>query len=490
MYRSLLLACIFLATNIHAQTKSRNKSAIVYGISLEASTQAQQIKKIANTNEALNENANVVINVDASSAAQKMDGAGGAFNEVGWSALQSLPEAQKSEVLQNLFSLKQGAALRFNRIPIGASDFAKNAYSLDDLVNDWHLQHFSIERDEHCLIPYIKAAQAVNPAMKFHASPWSPPGWMKTNGKQTGGGELLSDERTLQTHANYLVRFLQSYQQKGITVNRLCPQNEPLVSGSYPACKIPADVYGRVLKNYIIPAVQKAHLSTAVWAGTFNYWRAETRAHFDGILADSLLAKQIQGVSFQYSNMGWVKEYRTKYPHLPMQFSESECYNGANSYEEVCRDFQDFVAYTRMGSGLFTFWNMVLPEPHKSTWGWKQNSLVIIDTASKTITYEPSFALAKMIGRFVPEGAVYMNATVVKGEDLIGPLSFEPKDCVKFMNTQQTGGTQIAAFQQPNGKVSLLLLNQGKEAVAIINVGKKQYTVALPAKMLVAVETK
>ena len=81
-------------------------------------------------------------------------------------------------MLQNLFDTKTGAALRFNRIPIGSSDFARNAYSLDGVTNDWKLKHFSIERDEGCLIPYIKSAQAVNPEMKFHASPWSPPGWM------------------------------------------------------------------------------------------------------------------------------------------------------------------------------------------------------------------------------------------------------------------------------------------------------------------------
>ena len=47
-------------------------------------------------------------------------------------------------MLQNLFDTKTGAALRFNRIPIGSSDFARNAYSLDGVTNDWKLKHFSI----------------------------------------------------------------------------------------------------------------------------------------------------------------------------------------------------------------------------------------------------------------------------------------------------------------------------------------------------------
>ena len=30
------------------------------------------------------------------------------------------------------------------------------------------------------LIPYVKAAQAVNGNIRFWASPWTPPTWMKT----------------------------------------------------------------------------------------------------------------------------------------------------------------------------------------------------------------------------------------------------------------------------------------------------------------------
>ncbi len=42
------------------------------------------------------------------------------------------------------------------------------------------MEHFSIARDEMALIPYIKAAQAVKDDIKFWASPWTPPPWMKT----------------------------------------------------------------------------------------------------------------------------------------------------------------------------------------------------------------------------------------------------------------------------------------------------------------------
>ena len=42
---------------------------------------------------------------------------------------------------------------------------------------------FSIARDSMRLIPYIKAAQAMKPNIRFWASPWTPPMWMKTGYK-------------------------------------------------------------------------------------------------------------------------------------------------------------------------------------------------------------------------------------------------------------------------------------------------------------------
>lgn len=461
-------------------------SCTVKQISLAPATEPQQLRLFTPTVYPAKE---ITIDINLS-AQQEMDGTGGSFNELGWVALSALPAKERKNLLRNLFDVKQGAALRFNRIPIGASDFATSAYSLDDSTNDWALNYFSIKRDEGCLIPYIKAAQSYNQQMKFHASPWSPPGWMKTNGKQTGGGELLSDDRTLQAHANYLVKFLQAYQLHNINVNRLCPQNEPLVAGNYPGCKIPAALYAKSVQQFIVPAVKSSGLPVEVWAGTFNYWRADTREHFDGLIKEEEMVKSVNGFSFQYSNMQWVKEFTTKYPDMPLQFSESECYNGKNLLEEALRDFQDFAAYTRAGTKLFTFWNMVLPEPHKSTWGWMQNSLVVIDTVAKKVTYQPSYALAKMVGYAVQPGSRYVTATITKGEELIGALQYKPKDAVNFMETGLSNGEQVVAFVKKNGNVIVMLYNHGEEINAVIQTGKSKTTTVLPAKSLVLVEVK
>src|SRR6187551_3221106 len=123
-------------------------------------------------------NADVTVN-DAATA-QTWQGFGGAFNEMGWSYLSMLSDADRDKALQLLFGA-DGARFAFGRIPIGASDYAMSRYTLDDVASgtDTSLASFSIERDKDKLIPFIKAAQKVKGNIRFWASPWTPPTWMK-----------------------------------------------------------------------------------------------------------------------------------------------------------------------------------------------------------------------------------------------------------------------------------------------------------------------
>jgi len=52
------------------------------------------------------------------------------------------------------------------------------------------LAKFSLDRDGQKLIPYIKAAQGVKSDIRFWASPWTPPVWMKTGYKTAQAGKL------------------------------------------------------------------------------------------------------------------------------------------------------------------------------------------------------------------------------------------------------------------------------------------------------------
>jgi glucosylceramidase len=78
---------------------------------------------------------------------------------------------------------------------MGSSDFSVADCSYDDVPpgeSDPELSHFTIDRDRQYILPDLPEALAVNPRLKIIASPWSPPGWMKTSGSMIGGTLLPS----------------------------------------------------------------------------------------------------------------------------------------------------------------------------------------------------------------------------------------------------------------------------------------------------------
>ena len=180
--------------------------------------------------------------------AQKWEGFGGAFNELGWKYLTALGATDQAKALDLLFG-SDAAHFGIGRIPIGASDYAIPRYTDEETAGDT-AEHFSITQDMMYLIPYVKAAQEVNSSLRFWASPWTPPTWMKTfSGSANGiscahrrdssnfdGGCMNATSANLTAFANYFASWVQAYGAQGITIDTLAPQNEPDYAQGYPSC--------------------------------------------------------------------------------------------------------------------------------------------------------------------------------------------------------------------------------------------------------------
>src|ERR1700761_392473 len=113
--------------------------------------------------------------LDAATKSPAMEGFGACFNELGWTSLSALSESDRDAVMSELFDPHAGARFSYCRMPIGANDYAREAYSYDETDGDFTMQHFSIGHDMDTLVPFIQAAKKHQPALKLWASPWSPP---------------------------------------------------------------------------------------------------------------------------------------------------------------------------------------------------------------------------------------------------------------------------------------------------------------------------
>ncbi|KAJ7875298.1 glycoside hydrolase [Mycena olivaceomarginata] len=151
-------------------------------------------------------------------------------------------------LLNYMFSPTDGAnaaGINYIRVPLGASDFSANLYSFDDASGDTSFNSFNIGKAPSYLYSVLKDIQSVNPVLKVHILPWSPPGWMKTTGTMNGGS--LSSQY-VSIYANYLLKCLQGFKSEGITsLYAISIQNEPQNSQtSYPTTSMTVAVHAQV----------------------------------------------------------------------------------------------------------------------------------------------------------------------------------------------------------------------------------------------------
>ena len=154
---------------------------------------------------------------------QTVFGFGGAFTEASALNYMSLDAAGRRRVIDMLFG-RDGLRYNYCRVCINSSDFAKDRYIYTE-DGDCTLSSFSIERDKKAVIPFIKdALAACGGKMTLFASPWSPPGYMKTSGSMTGG--RLKPE-CYRLWAEYILKFISEYEKEGVAISAVTAQNEP-----------------------------------------------------------------------------------------------------------------------------------------------------------------------------------------------------------------------------------------------------------------------
>ncbi|ANQ51166.2 hypothetical protein MY04_3822 [Flammeovirga sp. MY04] len=394
---------------------------------------------------------------------QTIEGIGGAFNEIGGEALSSLSEEQQQEVMENLFHPKN-AGFTFCRTAIGSSDFGLDAYSYSNTPNDIEMKDFSIERDQKYVLPYIKKALDVQPDLLVFASPWSPPAWMKTNASMTGltktPNHLKEDKKVYQAYANYFVKYIKSYQQAGVNIDRICVQNENDANTKYPSCVMPSQQMIELSTKYILPTFKKEKVKTKVFAGTFR-----TAEQLDLIEFLTLKeANKLAGVGIQYTNPSVITDAIKMNPSLMMFHTEGHCYNGKNSIEEAGHRLEEVAKYINSGVSNFCYWNMILNETTESGWDWPQNSLINIDRKQKTIRYNPDYNAMYIISKFIQPGDVRVASNSQRPMITVKDKSGNMK--VIIQNTDQ----QEAVYRiHINGKTKKVILPQQSIVAMVIS---------------------
>lgn len=386
---------------------------------------------------------------------QTIDGFGGCFNELGWAALAKLPDADRERAIQALFS-EDGCAFTLARIPIGASDFALDAYSLADTPGDLELKHFSIARDQKHLIPYIRAAMQVRPTLQCWASPWSPPAWMKTNDNYSKGS-LKWEPAILRSYAHYFARWVEAYRGEGINIYAIAPQNEPNIASPYPTCLWTGPQLGEFIADYLGPTLRERNANVELWLG-LNGDPPEhgnnPNARLLSVLSDPKASSFLTGIAFQYDSRTQIGLAYELFPDKKLMQSETECFAGNNNWADAQRLFGHIKRYLDNGASSYFMWNMVLNETGMSTWKWKQNAMITAHEKEQKLVLNPEYHVMRHFSQFVKPGAKRILTTGVWG-DRIAFLNADGSMVLVMGNTQNRALPVNIAFPGIGGQDTL-----------------------------------
>ncbi|WP_225562365.1 glycoside hydrolase family 30 beta sandwich domain-containing protein [Pseudoxanthomonas sp. PXM04] len=238
------------------------------------------------------------IEVDPEQRFQRMVGFGASITDSSaWLIQHRMSPAQRDALLRELFGRDNGGlGLSFTRLTIGASDFSRHHYSLDDPPGnqpDPELKHFSIEPNRGDVVPVTRAALAINPQLQVMASPWSAPAWMKSNNSLIQG--TLRPEY-YDAFARYLLKFVDAYAAEGIPIFALTVQNEPdFEPKDYPGMRLNAPARARFIGDHLGPLLAKRRNAPQIFDWDHNWDKPQEPL---GVLNDPAAGKYVSAVAW------------------------------------------------------------------------------------------------------------------------------------------------------------------------------------------------
>ena len=418
----------------------------------------------------------VKIAVDETRTFQTMYGYGAAMTDS--SAWMLINLKRKSPQLyeytmKKLFSPTEGAGFSILRLPIGASDFTASVtyYTYCD-VRSPDLSRFSIAHDRTYIIPTLKDALRQNPEIRILGTPWSPPAWMKTNGRLVGISEadkaagatckLKSD--CFEVYADYLVKFIEQYQAEGIEIWGITLQNEPQFDlGPWPGMRMDEDDQIR-LASLLGPKLADKGLKTKIFVHDHSWG---LHPNDQKVIHGDVKMEPVESVTKIFSNPTASKYIAGSAWHCYagdpalMAKTDNTIHQRFPNKDILCTELSGWkrgswwgdvdygMAYNWMGAPqnwcqACLEWNLALnckfgPTPRTDS---EAAGLVNIETDNfQGVRFEREFYAMAQMSRAARPGSKRIAASF-KGAD--------------------PGGMDIIAFTLPNGQTSLVVFNKNK----------------------------
>lgn len=380
------------------------------------------------------------IEIDASQKFQYIDGFGYTLTGGSVEVINRLSPSKRKALLTELFGKeKKSISVSYLRLSIGASDLDGEVFSYDDLPEgqtDVELSKFSLTRDKN-LITMLKEISIINPDIKIIAAPWSPPVWMKDNGKSKGGS--LKPE-FYRAYANYFTKYIQGMKKEGIKIDAITPQNEPLHPGNNPSLYMSSVQQGDFIKNHLGPVFKTNGITTKIVIYDHNCNKPEYALD---ILKDPEAYQYIDGSAFHLyeGEISALTAVHNAFPDKNLYFTEQWTGSKGNFNDDLNWHTKNvIIGSMRNWSKTALEWNLANDPkygPHTDG-GCTECKGAITVSDSENFTRNVAYYIIAHASKFVPAGSQRISST-------------------------QTKNLSTAAFMTQSGEIVVIVQNESKE---------------------------
>ncbi len=393
------------------------------------------------------------IDVNPATQYQTIYGIGSSFEETTVYNLMRMSATTRQSVLRQLVDPANGIGMNLFRICIGTSDFTGRPwYSYVD-VEDRTLNSFSIQKDkDYNIIKVIKEAQALNSNIRFFATPWSPPGWMKTSGVMTGG--TLKDDM-YELCAKYYAKFIKAYEAEGIPIYAMTVQNEPgHDTGDMPSMGLTWQQELRLVKAIKAEFVAQG-ITTKIWIHDHNMDDAMTNPA--NILADAGGYAAADGTGFH--DYGGEPTEMTKlhnmFPNKEIFFTERSVW-GTEGMDRIAQYFRNWAC-------TYNSWVTMIDQNNDPNNGpfFADPTLFVKEVATSDGYWAiPEYYLTGQYSKFIKVGAKRVDSSLGKAGTLTN-----------------------VTFRNPDGQLVMVVINLSATAQKFkVKCEGNQFIATLPAK--------
>ncbi|KAL3095620.1 hypothetical protein niasHT_024446 [Heterodera trifolii] len=488
---------------------------MVYYVSDKLAHRLAKFENAENKNEgASDDDTEFEVRVDASKKRQRILGFGGAFTDAAGVNLNALSERSREALLKTYFDKEIGIGYSIGRVPIASSDFSTREYSYLDTPDDFNLTTFALAREDfEDKIPHImKAIQLTGGDLRLFASPWSPPGWMKTNGRMNGHGQLkgtVDDGPYYRTYGQYFKRFFEEYAKQNVTFWALTIQNEPyalhVINCSWQSLWLPSKMQSEFATKILSPILKKSAQTKEIKIIAHDDQRDNLIAAANELFVDQNALDSIDGLGVHWYKHSPYDPLTSTHNLFPDKFilATESCHGDAPwEHKPLLGDWfrgwaygHDILNNLRNWVVGWTDWNLCLDLKGGPNWvGNLVDAPLIVNATSDQFYKQPMFYFLAHFSHFVPRNSSVLssllfaaNGTQLEDRPIENIHSY--RDFVLLNGTTIGYQEQIehVAFETNDGNRVLVLINPKANPIKVSVVdGQQRWTIPMSAESIVS----